>query len=1204
MIQVQRPPEAIDQTTSCPRYRILDLIGRGGMGSIYRAWDSILDRPVAIKMVLENHLTPELLQRFHHEAYVIAQLQHPSIPPIYDIGTMEEPPRDPSTGLPVDEPTYVNGRTPDRAASQASQRRPYLAMKLVQGETLEKLLLEHGRGSSLWLPVFESICQAVGYAHEAGFVHRDLKPANVMVGSFGEVQVMDWGLSKRLPDAIRCPGVSNRVGPSNPTPPGTWKSLLADDCRPGEPVGSANSTEIGTILGTPSYMSPEQARGEIGSVDRRSDVFALGVILFEMLTGEELQKGDSREVIVGRASGDFAASIERLDKCGEDPTVIALAKRCLEMDPDRRPANAEEVAQAVARLRSEAETRAKNLELKQVEASLREVELRKRRRVLAVSFVVVVAVLVAGITVSTVMAWKARVAEANAKASAAAEQAANNLTQKQMSAIQNSNDLLLGVFEDLDIREVREGRMPVETLLADRLAAAGKALDAEAVLSRVMLASLQHRLGVTLLHLGRARDASELLERAGRLRTAELGEDSPESIDSRNKYGEAIAADGRVADAVAVFNTILPRALAAGGEGGAETISIHANLINALQKTRQYDRAIAIGESAYETARKALGPAHHETLTIRNNLANVYTSQNKPELAVRLFSDSLETLSAKYGMDHVFTILTLNNLGAAYNAMGQPGKCLEYYRDATIRATRTLGLDHPETWLCMNNLAFAHKRNNEWEPAIQIYEQLLKLKTGAYGRHHQLTYRTREQLAECYIGVSRHASAVELLELLLPWWKVQHGDDHPTVVKGLDNLSDSYLKLNQPAQALPYLKTLVAVRRVRLGARHEETLNALGKLARCQYGLKDFVAATPLFEELSRELSAAKGANDGLTISALDHLSVCYVRIGNIVASIPVCESVLAYRRANLGLTNIDTMNVLERIVMGHYRMGNFAAMEPLAEELVRSYETAKGKTHVETFQKAVKLGEAYRGNRRTALAVEYFEKTLRLATDSLGPNHEVRLDCMNSLAAAYLDADRLGQARDLFHETFKQLAKAIGEDDHLTQVALLNYATCSHRMGLKDQAMAAYDELIAMYGRRRQPGNLDFGMMLGQAGYILLEMGEYGRAERFCRESLAIRERLQPDAWSTFSMRSMLGGALLGQRKYDESEPLLLSGFEEMQKRSAQIPALGLNRLFDGGQRLATLYDATGRPDKAQAVRGKLGREMAPAPRSSGMNK
>lgn len=335
---VQRPGSAeIPQDNSDQRYQLQGEIARGGMGAIIKGRDTDLGRDLAIKVLLDLHKdNPQVIQRFVEEAQIGGQLQHPGIAPIYELG-------------------------------QFADKRPFFAMKLVKGQTLSKLLADREvatdeRGKLIG--IFEQICQTMAYAHSRGVIHRDLKPANIMVGAFGEVQVMDWGLAKVLSSG----GVADEKK-TQETQQG--QSIIQTMRNAGSDVPSSfgstgSETQMGSVMGTPAYMPPEQALGEIDQMDERADVFGLGAILCEILTGKPPYVGDDGTQVYRMASrGKLKDAFMRLDDCGAGEDLIALTKHCLELDPGGRPRDAGVLAERVTGY------------LESVEEKLREAEVQR-----------------------------------------------------------------------------------------------------------------------------------------------------------------------------------------------------------------------------------------------------------------------------------------------------------------------------------------------------------------------------------------------------------------------------------------------------------------------------------------------------------------------------------------------------------------------------------------------------------------------------------------------------------------------------------------------------------------------------------------------------------------------------------------------------------------------------------------------------------
>jgi serine/threonine-protein kinase len=348
------------------RYQLQGEIARGGMGAVLRGRDVDLGRDLAVKVLLEKYVNrPDVARRFLDEAQVGAQLQHPGVVPVYDIGRFGE--------------------------------RPFFTMKLVKGQTLAAMLGERtdpATDQPRFLVIMLQVTQTLAYAHSRGVIHRDLKPANVMVGSFGEVQVMDWGLAKVLAEG----GGADEERTSREAEQPENVTTIRTSSGSGTAGSCGTDTEAGSVIGTPAYMPPEQANGEVALLDRRADVFGLGAILCEILTGKPPYVGRSSEEVRRKAcNGDLADALARLDKCVAEAELIAQTKSCLSPEATDRPKDAQAVADGLSAYLNNVQERLHQAELAEAQAKAKAAEEVKRRRLtLALAATVLLALTMGG----------------------------------------------------------------------------------------------------------------------------------------------------------------------------------------------------------------------------------------------------------------------------------------------------------------------------------------------------------------------------------------------------------------------------------------------------------------------------------------------------------------------------------------------------------------------------------------------------------------------------------------------------------------------------------------------------------------------------------------------------------------------------------------------------------------------------------------
>ncbi len=697
------PADARPQA-SPPGYELLGVVGEGGMGVVYRARDIELNREVAVKLLHARYRPGSVTAaRFLEEAQITSQLQHPGIPAVYRVGTLP------------------GGQ-------------PYMAMKLIRGDTLHALLRAGAAMDPL--AVFEAVAQAVGYAHAHGVVHRDLKPQNVMVGAFAEVQVMDWGLAKvlgsKLPDyADGDPEVTAGVTTSRDSE---------------TPV-----TQHGCVLGTPAYMPPEQAAGELEKIDARSDVFGLGAILCVLLTGEPPFAGrNAVSVRLNAVRGKTDEAFARLDACAADPGVVALCRRCLAFEPADRPASADEVASAVAELRRAASDRAKLAERGQLAAELHAAESGARWRSTVRAAAAVAAVLLlglAGTTLGMVRAVAARADAVAAEARTEEKRVEAEAAQARAEAKGAEAHAILKFIRDRVFAAARpkgqEGGLGHNITLRDAIAASLGFLEADFTALPLLEADLRVILGRTFWYLGDLPAATRQAEIALAIHERHHPADHPDRLASLGDLATCYADTGR------------------------------------------HEEALKLRKQVYDACRRT---QHPDFLVSANNLAISYAALDRHEEALALREETLAGYRRRQppNPDDALLVGSMHSLAVSYNEAGRHADALALQAEVLAARRRVLPPDHPDTLLSLNNLAVSHAELGRHAEALTLQLEALAGRRRALGPDHADTLQSAWGVAMSYDKCGRGAEAVAVTDECVA--RFASNPAHVTPLRGLVTL--------------------------------------------------------------------------------------------------------------------------------------------------------------------------------------------------------------------------------------------------------------------------------------------------------------------------------------------------------------------------------------------------------------------------------
>jgi serine/threonine protein kinase/tetratricopeptide (TPR) repeat protein len=1100
-------------------YKLLQQIGEGGMGVVYMAeQETPVRRKVALKIIKPGMDSRQVVARFEAERQALAMMDHQNIARVLDVGT---------TG----------------------SGRPYFVMELVHGVPITQFCDDSQLTPRERLELFVPVCQAIQHAHQKGIIHRDIKPTNVLVTMYDDKpvpKVIDFGVAKAVEQRL------------------TEKTLF---------------TQFGTLVGTFEYMSPEQAEMNAFGVDTRSDLYSLGVLLYELLTGttplgrkrlreaalDELvrlikQEEPPRPSVRLSSSGNLAkiaaarktepARLSKLVK-GEIDWIVM---KCLEKDRTRRYETANGLARDVERYLHD-----EPVEACPPSASYRLRKYARKHRAAFATAAGFAALLLLGTAVSTWQAIRATTAETVARAeSDAKEQARQEEEQQRKAAVAEkeradeeaevakavSDFLANDLLRKADWRAQNERREAADPDVKVRVLLDRAAKDVEGKFpSRPRIeAAIRRAIGQAYEGLGLKDQALPQLKRATELFRRERGPDDPETWDTEKLLGSLLPA----AEQVALGEQRRDRLAAAFGPNDPLTIRSEFELTWAYERAKGWEQAVAYLEKLRDRLAASRGP--NDQWVIRAEFLKLYVVDLRShDLKVKLLERFRDERVPMLPPDLSFGREIYLNFPLVVRSVQGPSMITQ----------------------ALSKLADEYRFARRNQDAVRTWEQLREHAIRVHAFDRVLMAQYENHLGQAYAQVGRIEEAIAALERSVTIQKELGAADQFTL-ETMIALARVYLSAGRKDEAMAY------VRQMRDGSNNQ---TIPGGLSGARGFLAHSLSDAGLTAEAITEYEAARATRvqwyPNTSTTPIEHnLAGLYWKVGRTAESIALRESITRYEQQR-GLFLPGRINENVPIYLSGWLItlvwdNQSQRAGEILQEFVAAARKEAGADEPKLVMFLMVLGSYMQNIGMDAFTEPLLRECLEIRTRRL-PD-----DVLETLTRANQRQRGLDHSQTTFF--LASWLKALEQDNQ------------SQRAG---EVLREYLAAVRKEAGADETRLAGFQAILGKS---FLFIGMAAAAEPLLRECLAIREKKIPDYWHTFNARSLLGEALAGQQKYADAEPLLVQGYEGLKQREAKIDASGKVNLRLAVERLVQLYDAWGKPDEAAKWRKKLEESKAVA--------
>ncbi len=865
------------------------------------------------------------------------------------------------------------------------------------------------------LELFVAVCQAVQHAHQKGIIHRDLKPGNVLVTEVDgrpTPKVIDFGVAKAT--EVKLTDMS-----------------LAD---------------VGAIVGTPAYMSPEQADPTSMDIDTRTDVYALGVMLYELLTGspplsaKQFQRGAILEMLRMVREEDPPRPSTKLSTAEALPSIAAnrsidparlarllqgeldwVVMKALEKDRTRRYETANGFARDIQRYLAD-----EVVEARPPSRGYRFKKFVKRNKGQVIAASLVLLTLLAGIFGTSWGMWQANLARVAEHERADGERIAKIDAQRARDAEAKQRALA---------DEERDKAIASEIKARDEAAKAQTINDflTQDLLTQAEPANNAVEDKVTLL---------EVLDRAAaKVGTRFAGEPELESSLRRtiaDAYHGLASWEKAESQVRAVLDAARQRdrrsAEAYHAQGFLSHILVH--------RGRRDAEALEMAEQAAKGLERTLGPLHRSTLAALGHLGAAYETAGKLPEAIALLERVRDAHIAKFGPDSPDTLNTLSNLANAYHSAGRLAEAIamfERVRDAQIARH---GPNHAATLATLANLAGAYRAVGKLPEAIALFEGVRDAMSAKLGPDHPDTLTTLKGLAWAYQAAGRLPEAIALLEGVRDAQIAKIGPGHPDTLNTLASVADAYRDVGRLPEAIGLFERVRDAMIAKLGPDHAYTLTTLNNLALAYQRAGRLPAAIALLERVRDAKIVKLGPDHPDTLSTLNNLAAAYAAVGKLPEAIGLYERARGAQIAAVGPDHPDTLSTLNNLAAAYWTTKQLDKSVPLFEDVLKRSEAKLGRQHPATQLAVANLGVNYKDAGRLKVAIPLLEE----AHQSAKHLPELRW-VANPLIEAYMKAGENAKLADLLHQQLSEAREALPNDSLQLAAMLAHFGRpCSSR--------------------------------------------------------------------------------------------------------------------------------------------------------------